>query len=110
MRHKRVRKKIHGSAECPRLAVFFSNRNVSAQLIDDTAGRTLVYVSTLQKDVRPLVEGKPMREAAKIIGQKIGEGARQLGLARAVFDKAGYKYGLRLSSLADAARETGLDF
>ena len=110
VRHRRVRKKINGTAERPRLTVYFSNRHISAQLVDDTAGRTLLHVTTLQKDIRPLVEGKPMREAAAAVGRKIGEGARQIGLTRIVFDKSGYRYGLRLKNLADAARGCGLEF
>lgn len=110
IRHKRVRDKVSGTAECPRLTVFFSNKNVSAQLIDDASGRTLATVSSLQKDIKPAVSGKPMRETAKTIGTKIGEAGKALGVSRVVFDKSGYRYGLRLRNLADAARECGLKF
>ena len=106
-RHKKIRAKISGTAERPRLAVYRSNANISAQIIDDVAGVTLVSASTLEKDF----EGNGgNKEAAKIIGKTIAERAAAKGITEVVFDRGGYLYNGRVSELADGAREGGLKF
>ena len=106
-RHKRIRAKISGTASRPRLAVYRSNSNISAQIIDDVAGVTLVSASTLEKDF----EGNGgNKEAAKIIGKTIAERAAAKGITEVVFDRGGYLYHGRVSELADGAREGGLKF
>ena len=105
-RHRRVRAKIRGSAERPRIAVFRSNRGIFAQLIDDDAGRTLAAVNWTEADLRGL---KPMEQATRA-GELIAERAKAAGIGRVVFDRAGYRYHGRIKSLADAARDAGLDF
>ena len=106
-RHKKIRAKISGTAERPRLAVYRSNANISAQIIDDVAGVTLVSASTLEKDF----EGNGgNKEAAKIIGKTIAERAAAKGITEVVFDRGGYLYHGRVSELADGAREGGLKF
>ena len=106
-RHKRVRAKISGTAECPRLCVYRSNANIRAQIIDDVAGVTLVSASTLEKDF----EGNGgNKEAARLVGKKIAEKAAAKGITEVVFDRGGYLYHGRVSELADGAREGGLKF
>ena len=106
-RHKKIRSKISGTASRPRLAVYRSNANISAQIIDDVAGVTLVSASTLEKDF----EGNGgNKEAAKIIGKTIAERAAAKGITEVVFDRGGYLYHGRVSELADGAREGGLEF
>ena len=106
-RHKRVRGKISGTADRPRLAVYRSNAHISAQIIDDTAGRTLVSASTYEKDFSGIGSNK---EAAKIIGQTIAQRALEKGISNVVFDRGGYIYHGRVSELAAVAREGGLQF
>ena len=106
-RHKRVRGKISGTADRPRLAVYRSNAHISAQIIDDTAGRTLVSASTYEKDFSGIGSNK---EAAKIIGQTIAQRALEKGISNVVFDRGGYIYHGRVSELAAGAREGGLQF
>ena len=106
-RHKRVRAKISGTAERPRLDVFKSAKNIYAQVIDDVAGVTLVSASTLEKDF----EGNGgNKEAARLVGKKIAEKAAAKGITEVVFDRGGYLYHGRVSELADGAREGGLKF
>jgi large subunit ribosomal protein L18 len=105
-RRRRVRAKIHGSAERPRIAVFRSNRGISAQLIDDDAGRTLAAVNWTEAPLRDL---KPT-EQAKQAGLLIAERAKAAGIDTAVFDRGGYQYHGRVQALADGAREGGLTF
>ena len=106
-RHKRVRAKISGTAARPRLAVYRSNAHISAQIIDDIAGVTLVSASTLEKDF----EGNGgNKEAARLVGKKIAEKAAAKGITEVVFDRGGYLYHGRVSELADGAREGGLKF
>jgi large subunit ribosomal protein L18 len=108
-RHGRVRKKVRGSAERPRLAVFRSTRHISAQLIDDYAGRTLAAASTVEPDVRS--QGYPGNvDAATRVGQLLGERAKAAGVERVVFDRGGFQYHGRVAAVADAAREAGLEF
>ena len=106
-RHKRVRAKISGTAEKPRLAVYRSNANISAQIIDDVKGVTLVSASTLEKTFEGLGSNKA---AAREIGKIIAERAAAKGITEIVFDRGGYIYHGRVSELADGAREGGLKF
>jgi large subunit ribosomal protein L18 len=105
-RRRRVRAKIVGTAERPRIAVFRSNRGVSAQLIDDAAGRTLAHVSWTENDLKSL---KKM-EQAKRAGEILAERAKAAGVESVVFDRGGYQYHGRVKALADGAREGGLAF
>jgi large subunit ribosomal protein L18 len=109
-RHKRVRKKVFGIPERPRLCVFRSLRHIYAQIIDDTKGHTLLAVSTLSPDVRDKIKYGGNIEAAKVVGKVLGEKAQALGIKKVVFDRGGYKYHGRVKALADAAREAGLEF
>jgi large subunit ribosomal protein L18 len=107
-RHDRLRKKVSGSAERPRLAVNRSSRHMVVQLIDDLAGHTLVSASTMEADVRSL-EGDKKARAAKV-GELVAARAREAGVTAVVFDRGGYRYHGRVAALADAAREGGLEF
>jgi large subunit ribosomal protein L18 len=106
-RHLRVRRKVHGTAQRPRLAVFRSNRYIYAQLIDDDAGRTVAAASSQEQDLR----GRTLTvETAAEVGALIAGRAREAGVSTAVFDRGGYAYHGRVQALADAAREGGLEF
>ena len=105
-RRRRVRSKVHGSAERPRISVFRSNRGIFAQLIDDDAGRTLASVQWTEADLRSL---KPM-EQANAAGKLLAERAKAAGVDTAVFDRGGYQYHGRVKALAEGAREGGLSF
>ena len=107
-RHRRVRKKVVGTPERPRLAVFRSNRHMVAQVIDDQTGRTLAAASTLEKELRSAGSGN--KEGASGVGRLLAERARAAGVDRVVFDRGGFRYHGRVSALADAARQAGLDF
>lgn len=107
-RHLRVRKKIHGTAERPRLAVFRSEKNIYAQIIDDVAGRTLVAASSLDKDFSLKVGSN--KEAAKLVGEAVAKKAVEAGITEVVFDRGGYLYHGRVQMLAEGAREAGLKF
>ena len=107
-RHKRVRAKISGTAERPRLCVYRSNANIRAQIIDDVAGVTLVSASTHEKEFEGNNGGN--KAAAKWVGQKIGERAAAKGITEVVFDRGGYVYHGRVLELAEGAREGGLKF
>jgi len=107
-RHLRVRKKIHGTAERPRLAVFRSEKNIYAQIIDDVAGRTLVAASSLDKDFSLKVGSN--KEAAKLVGEVVAKKAIEAGITDVVFDRGGYVYHGRVQMLAEGAREAGLKF
>ena len=104
-RHRRVRVKLSGTAQRPRLSVYRSLHHVYAQLIDDDAGRTLAAASTAQ-----LHSGRKDLEAAAAVGRAIAEGAKAAGVQSAVFDRGGFLYHGRIKALADAAREAGLEF
>ena len=106
-RHKRVRAKISGTAAKPRLSVYRSNANITAQIIDDTKGVTLVSASTLEASFEGIGSNK---EAAKKIGLVVAERAIKMGITEVVFDRGGYIYHGRVSELADGAREGGLKF
>ena len=108
-RHARVRKKVIGTADRPRLAVFRSNAHISAQVIDDSAGRTLAAAATVEKDVRS-AGGTGNKTAAALVGRLVAERARAAGVQRVVFDRGGFQYHGRVAALADAAREAGLEF
>ena len=109
-RHRRVRAKIAGTSDRPRLNVFRSLTNIYAQVIDDTAGHTLVSASTVDKDLRGTVEGKSKIEAAKMVGELVARRAQEAGIKVVVFDRGGYKYHGRVKAVADGAREAGLEF
>ena len=111
VRHKRVRRKVFGSAERPRMAVFRSLNNIYVQIIDDTQGHTLVAASSLDPDVRGQINGgKPKSEVAALVGSVIAERALDKGIKSVVFDRGGFKYHGRAKALADAARKGGLVF
>ena len=103
-----IRKKLRGTAERPRLSVFRSNRDIYVQLIDDISGVTLAAASSTQKDIAPAKSNKV--EQAKMVGQAIGEKAKASGITSVVFDRGGYLYHGRVKSLAEGAREAGLQF
>ena len=107
-RHERIRLHLEGSAERPRLAVFRSNVHIYAQVIDDASGRTLATASTVEKELRG--SKKTKTEEAAVVGKLVAERAKSAGVERVVFDRAGFRYHGRIKSLADAAREAGLDF
>ncbi len=106
-RHARVRTKVSGTAECPRLAVSKSNKNIIAQIIDDVKGETLVYASTLDKDIKTK---RANVEAAKEVGASIAKKALKKNIKDVVFDRGGYIYHGVVKELAEAAREAGLNF
>jgi large subunit ribosomal protein L18 len=106
-RHRRVRKKVEGSAERPRLAVFRSNKHITAQVIDDRAGRTLAAASTTEPDLRGTGTGN--KDAAAKIGQLVAERAKAAGVTKVVFDRGGNLYHGRVAAVADAARANGLE-
>ncbi len=111
-RHHRVRAKVHGSAECPRLVVFRSLKNIEGQLVDDGAGRTIVGLSTLGGELKGFkTEGKnPRVEQAFAAGKLLGERAKAQGITAVVFDRGGYRYHGRVKAFADGARKGGLEF
>lgn len=109
-RHRRVRAKISGSAERPRLNVFRSLGHIYAQVIDDMAGHTLASASTIDRELRGEVEGKSKVEAAKMVGALVARRAQAAGIKQVVFDRGGYRYHGRIKALADGAREAGLEF
>ncbi len=105
--HKRIRKRMGGTQERPRLTVFRSLNHIYAQVIDDQQGHTLVAAGSTEKDLR--VKGGNV-EGAKLIGKKVAERAKEKGIVKVVFDRGGYQYHGRVKALADAAREAGLEF
>jgi len=112
-RHTRVRKRVEGTSERPRMNVYRSTNNIYVQVIDDIAGKTLVSASTLDQTLRGKKPTKGQGgnvEAAKGVGKLIAERAKAAGISKVVFDRGGYLYHGRVQSLADAARENGLDF
>ncbi len=104
-RHRRVRKKVHGSKARPRLAVYRSNRHIYAQVIDDFAGQTLASSSTLA-----VKDGKDPKEKAKAVGKAVAEKAKAAGVEKVTFDRGGFMYHGRVQALAEGAREGGLEF
>lgn len=109
-RHMRVRKRVNGTSERPRLSVFRSNLHIYAQVIDDSVGRTLAAASTKDKALASALDGQTKVEQSKIVGKLVGERAQQAGVTKVVFDRGGYKYHGRVQALADGAREAGLNF
>ena len=109
-RHARVRKKIFGTAETPRLSVYRSLNHIYVQVIDDTKGVTLCSASTLEKDVKTAIAKLNKTDAAKTVGKKLAEKALKKGIKNVVFDRGGYLYTGRVQALADGAREAGLNF
>ena len=109
-RHIRVRKKLAGTAERPRLNVYRSLAQIYTQVIDDNAGHTITSASTIDSEVKPRIEGLNKTEQAKIVGTVIGERAVAKGVKQVVFDRGGYRFHGRVKALAEAAREAGLEF
>ena len=109
-KHMRVRNRLAGTTERPRLAVFRSNNHMYAQIIDDTVGNTLVSASTLQKEVKAELEKTNDVNAAAYLGKVIAERAIEKGITEVVFDRGGFIYQGKIKALADAAREAGLNF
>jgi large subunit ribosomal protein L18 len=107
-RHDRIRLRLEGTESRPRLAVFRSNIHIYAQIIDDSSGRTLAAASTLEKELRS--SGSTKTQEAAVVGRLVAERAKSAGVERVVFDRAGFRYHGRIKSLADAAREAGLEF
>ena len=110
IRHARVRKKISGTPEMPRLSVYRSNKHIQAQIIDDTKGVTLVSASTLDASLKGQLDEVDKKGAAKLVGKLIGERAVQAGIKTVVFDRGGYVYTGRVAEVAEGAREAGLEF
>jgi len=111
VRHRRVRKKIQGTSAKPRLSVFRSLKHIYAQVIDDTTGTTLIAMSTETPAVRDRLEAGMNRIAqSKLVGQALGEKAKEQGLSQIAFDRGGYLYHGRVKALADGVRESGLEF
>jgi large subunit ribosomal protein L18 len=108
--HRRIRKKISGTAERPRLAIHFSGKHIYAQVIDDDAGKTLIAASSAQKDVLGKNKAGANRATAEVIGKAIAERAREKKIDKVVFDRGGFQYQGKVKALADAAREGGLQF
>ncbi len=109
-RHVRVRKRLLGTRERPRLNVFRSLAEIYAQIIDDAAGQTLVSASSVDRELREKMKGLKKSEQARLVGQAVAERARKRGIATVVFDRGGYKYNGRVKALAEGAREGGLKF
>jgi large subunit ribosomal protein L18 len=109
-RKLRIRKKVSGSTARPRLTVFRSAKHIYAQVVDDTSGQTLAYASTLSKDLRGTLDDDTKVDAAKKVGALIAKICKSKKLDRVVFDRNGYQYHGRVSALAQAAREAGLEF
>lgn len=110
VRHKRVRNKVYGTSQRPRLSVNRSLKEIYAQIIDDTTGKTLVSASTRDKEIVNLIAGKTKTEQAKIVGETLGKRALAKKIKEVVFDRGGYIYIGRVQALADGAREAGLKF
>ncbi|MFN2137493.1 MAG: 50S ribosomal protein L18 [Candidatus Promineifilaceae bacterium] len=109
-RHRRIRMKISGTPDRPRLNVSRSLKHIYAQVIDDVAGHTLVSASTLDESLAQELEGKTKREQSAIVGKAVAERAMDAGIAEVVFDRGGYLYHGRIKALAEGARESGLKF
>lgn len=109
-RQKRVRRKVFGTAQRPRLSVFRSNENIFVQLINDETGHTVASASTIDNEIAPQVQDKNKTDAAKLVGKAIAERAKSAGIEEVVFDRGGFKYHGRVAALADGAREAGLKF
>ncbi len=108
-RHRRVRKKVHGTAARPRLAVYRSNKHISVQVIDDDAGATLAAASSVEADQRSIGGGGTVAAAARV-GEMVAERAKAAGITTVVFDRGGFAYHGRVAAIAEAARHAGLEF
>ena len=109
-RHRRIRMKISGTAERPRLNVYRSLNHIYAQVIDDVTGHTLVSASTLDRQLVDALGGKTKREQAQVVGETVAQRALDAGITEVVFDRGGYLYHGRVKALADGARKGGLKF
>ncbi|HHV34872.1 MAG TPA: 50S ribosomal protein L18 [Syntrophomonadaceae bacterium] len=109
-KHLRVRRKVFGTAERPRLSIYKSLNHIYAQVIDDSKGETLASASTLSPEIREKVGGKKDMTAARVVGQLVAEKACARGIKKVVFDRGGYPYHGRVAAFADAARDNGLEF
>jgi large subunit ribosomal protein L18 len=109
-RHQRLRKRLMGTSERPRLNVFRSDKHIYAQVIDDLSGHTLAAASDIDADGRSTMSDGTKSDKAKLVGQLVAERARQAGVTKVVFDRGGYQYHGRVKALAEAAREAGLEF
>lgn len=109
-RHRRVRAKVAGTTQRPRLNVYRSLANIYAQVIDDERGHTLVSASTVDPEVVKQMGEKTKSEAAKLVGAVVAQRAKEAGINQVVFDRGGYRYHGRIKALADGAREAGLEF
>lgn len=109
-RHVRVRNKVHGTNQRPRLSVFRSTQEIYAQLIDDEQGHTLASASSIDGELRSKTDGLKKTEQARLVGKIIAERAKEIGISKVVFDRGGFRYIGRVKALADAAREGGLEF
>ncbi len=107
-RHRRVRKKVRGTPQRPRLSVFRSSRHIYAQLIDDAAGRTIAAASTMEPEARTGSTGT--RDSAEAVGRRVADRAKAAGVTAVVFDRGGYRYHGRVAAVAEGAREAGLEF
>jgi len=108
--HVRMRKRMSGTTERPRLCVHRSTRHIRAQVVDDLSGRTLVSASSLDTEVKSIIKGGGNIAASKVVGKMVAERARAKGIDKVVFDRGGYQYHGRVQALAEAAREAGLNF
>jgi large subunit ribosomal protein L18 len=109
-RHLRVRKRLSGTPERPRLCVFRSSSHIYAQVVDDSQGNTLVAASDIDPTLRGQRSGLKKTDVAKVVGKTIGERAKAAGISKVVFDRGGFQYHGRVKALADSAREAGLEF
>jgi len=109
-RHNRVRTKVAGTPERPRLNVFRSLNNIYVQVVDDTTQHTLVAASTIDKELKTKVKSGGNVESARLVGELVAKRAKEKGIQKVVFDRGGYQYHGRVKSLAEAAREAGLEF
>ncbi len=110
IRHRRLRRRVVGTPDRPRLSVFRSLRHIYAQVIDDTRGHTLVAASTREPEIASQVAGLKRVEQSRVVGRVLAQRAREKGIVRVVFDRGGYAYHGRVKALAEGAREGGLEF
>lgn len=109
-RAARIRKKLSGTGERPRLSVFKSNKHIYAQIVDDSQGKTIAFASTMSKEVREQLDGLDKSGASRIVGKLLAERAQAAQIKRVVFDRNGFPYHGRVAAVAEAAREAGLEF
>ncbi len=109
-RHQRVRSRVAGNAERPRLSVFRSARHIRAQIVDDESGHTLAAASTLERELANAIEGVDKTARARVVGRTLAERAKSVGVTRVMFDRGGYQFHGRVRALAEGAREGGLEF